>query len=307
MGNQQFKCPIEATPGTGILTCVLSCPKGYQLKPVDGAQACVSTVDPEVFVHLTPLPMVIRPMNDESAFSISSLSPGDAKTRYTNALNTFKDEMALADSKINHEVAVKSATKTLLDAPLGDATDAAKAEYIALTSDPKAASFQIEQAARLNAATVTSKFVDQFQFLNNQSKQQQSTLDLIRSVKDNILSVKDDMQYSVSTFEKQVKDIQNQISINHRKQKETTDYGQWLDAVLNFAIIAALLFAIVMIGRKLFANSTPAIRAAVAPPPVAGGAFRVMKTKTGGPPRRAPASPHTMSVLKTIGGAFAAE
>jgi hypothetical protein len=100
----------------------------------------------------------------------------------------------------------------------------------------------------------------------NQSNQQQDTLDLIRTVKDNLFSVKDDLEYSVGTFDKQVSDIQNQINKNKRVHEQAVDYGAWMLFGLNIAVVLALLYTIWVLGSTFTKRSSPS------PPPAGGGA-----------------------------------
>ena len=252
MGNQQFKCPAETTNGAAPLSCVMSCPTGFELRMVDGAQRCVSTVDSNVTVHLTALAAVSRTVGDNSSFSISDLreSHPDEYTRYSAEKTRFAHEMDAARGQISRAAEIAAAATALQNAAPGEATDLAKAKYMELTGDPDTAAYTAEQAASAAAQKGVDRFISEYQFLANQATQQQSTLDLIRGVKDKLLTVKDDMEFSVGTFGKQVEDIRNQININKRKREQAMDYGKWLSMALNVAIVAALVFALFVFGRK---------------------------------------------------------
>jgi len=257
MGNQQFKCPAETTYGAAPLSCVMACPDGFELRMVEGAQRCVSKVEPEVSVHLTALSAVPRDLNDHSSFSISDLqeSHPDQYTRYSAEKTRFTDEMTIAKGQVSHDAEVAAAARALQTVEPGAATDAAKARYMELTSSPDTAAYAADRAASAAAQKEVDRFISEYQFLANQSMQQQGTLDLITGVKDKLLTVKDDMEFSVGTFGKQVDDIRNQININKRKREQAMDYGKWLSMALNVAIVAALLFAIFVFGRKAFQRS----------------------------------------------------
>ena len=252
MGNQQFKCPAETTAGAAPLSCVMSCPPGFELRMVEGAQRCVSTEDPDVSIHLVPQPAVMRPIDDHGLFSIADLKSQnqDASARYTAEADRFEKEKAVALAKVSRDKQIAAATAELQSAAPGEATDAAKAKYMDLTGDPDEVAYQRDHAASEAAQKATARFISEYQFLNNQATQQQSTLDLINSVKDNLLTVKDDVEFSVGTFGKQVDAIRNQINMNKRKREQATDYGQWLSIALNIAIVVALVFMVFVVGRK---------------------------------------------------------
>lgn len=258
MGNRQFKCPAETTPGAAPLSCVMTCPPEFELRVVDGAQRCVSTDDPDVSVHLVPQPAVMRPLDDNNVFSIADLaaSNADAAARYSTEAERFAKEMTTAKSSVSHSKQVAAAAAALQSAEPGEATDAAKARYMELTGDPDEVAYQRDHAATRAVQRTTDRFVSDYQFLANQASQQQSTLDLINNVKDNLLTVKDDMEFSVGTFGKQVDEIRNQINMNKRKREQATDYGSWLSFGLNVAIVVALAFMVFVIGRKAMGRTT---------------------------------------------------
>lgn len=252
MGNRQFKCPSETSPGPAPFTCVMTCPSEFELKPVDGAPRCVSKDDPEVSIHLIPQTAVSRPLDDNSLFSIEDLktSNPDSFVRYTAEFERFNAEKVVAIGNIDHGKEVQAASAAVLAAAGKDASvvDAAAAKYLSVTGNPDAAAYTIDKGIKNDLQKSKRRFIDEYYFLSNQSKQQQSTMDLISSVKDNLFMVKDDLEFSVGTFDKQISDIQNQINMNKRKQQQAVDYGSWMMMGLNIAIVLALLFAVFVLG-----------------------------------------------------------
>ena len=263
MGNQQFKCPVEAIPAMAPLSCVMDCsnakPAAFEMRTVDGAQRCVSKDDPDISVSLIPQQMVLRPVSDNSLFSIDSLktSNQEAYTRYSAEFERFSKEMSTAQGKVSRKKQVDTAVKNLEEAAPGEATHIAKSKYMELTGDPETVTRQLDEAAKMDAEKSKNEFISEYQFLRNQSDQQQNTLDLIQSVKDNLFTVKDDMEFSVNTFSKQVDEIRNQITMNRQKRKHTVDYAAWMSAGLNIAIVLALLFVVFVVGRKAMARVSP--------------------------------------------------
>jgi len=250
---------------------------------IEGAQRCVNKSDPDVTIHLVPQTAVMRPLGDDSLFKIADLNASsDAGMRYIAEADRFGAELVTALAAVNHDKQVAAAALKLQNAAPGDATASAKAEYMALTGDPDSVSYQLDKVATADARKTTDHFLSEYQFLSNQASQQQSTLDLINSVKDNLFTIKDDMEYSVGTFDKQVNDIRNQINLNKRKREQAVDYGKWLSMGLNIAIVLALLFAIFAVGSK------------------AMGGVKMPTTTSQGAPARAPATPETAEFFNSF-------
>lgn len=285
MGNVHPKCPIGTTYGAAPASCVMTCPSGYELRTVDGAQRCINTSDTDVSVHLVPLPAVIRELKDDAAFEIEDLNhASDVYLRYSAEKTRFTEELAVANLKVDRQKAVNAAARAVLAA--GGHDEDANAAYSALTKDPNA----LNAIYRFDIEKATDKFISDYQFLLNQSSQQQRTLDLITAVKDNLLTVKDDMEYSVGTFSKQISDIRNQININKTTQQQATDYGKWMGIGLNVAIVLALLFMLFVIWRKALGGPT----------------FSSSSSTPLGAPARPAASEHTIDLLKGLTGLLSA-
>jgi hypothetical protein len=277
MGNRQFKCPAETTYGAAPMSCVMACPHDFELRVVDGAQRCVNKDDPEVSIHLIAQAAVPRDLDDNAPFTINSLkdSHPDEWARYTAEADRFEKERGVAVASVDHDKKIAAAAKSLQTAAPGEATAAAKAAYMELTGDPDSVAYQLDQSASADARKAVDRFISDYQFLANQGAQQQSTLDLINSVKDNLFTVKDDMEYSVGTFDKQVNAIRDQINMNKRKREQAVGYGTWLSMGLNIAIVLSLVFAVFVIGRKAL-----------------GGTSFTTSSELGAP-TRAPATPET--------------
>jgi DNA segregation ATPase FtsK/SpoIIIE-like protein len=244
----------------------------------------MSVDDPEVSVHLLPVPIVQR--SDTNPFSIDDLKTSDheAYIRYNTEYERFKKEMSKAVSKIDRDKQVKKASADVLAAAGKDpeTVDKAAARYLELTGDPDAAAYTISRGIKAELQKNTDRFIEEYRFLATQSKQQQDTMDLITTVKDNLFMVKDDLEFSVGTFDKQVSDIQNQINKNKRIHEQAVDYGAWMLFGLNIALVLALLFAIWTLGRKFFKKSSATVA------PASGGAPTRKTTK------------HTASVFRTV-------
>lgn len=279
------RCPAETTYGYAAGSCVMTCPAGYEYRLAQGTQACLNKDDPDVFVRLVPQAAVLKASTDVGPFGIEDLDhASDVYLRYKAEKTRFNEELAAANLRFKGQKAIDAAARDVLAAGGNDAT--ANARYSSLTHDPNALNVLYNADVR----RATDKYISEYQFLKNQSLQQQQTLDLITNVKDNLLSVKDDVAYSVDTFTKQISDIRNQINVNKTTHQQATDYGKWMGVALNFAIVLALLFVVVVIGRK------------------AMGTTSIFPSSSGqlGAPARPPASEHTIDLLKGLTGLLSA-
>jgi hypothetical protein len=256
MGNlpSMMKCPSETTSGETPFSCVMTCPDDYERRSINGALRCVNKVNPSATVQLIPQSSVDRSPKKEGdrppnpVFTIADLEEWDvdAYVRFTAEQRRFKADLNSANLRVSHRARVDAAARRVLEANGVDRT--ANMDYATLTSDPD----ELKEIYNHMITQETDKFISDYQFLNNQAMQQQQTLDLVDSVKNNIGTVKDDMEYSVGTFGKQISDIRNQININRKTQAIAMDYGKWLNIGLNIILVLALLFLIFTVGRRAF-------------------------------------------------------
>jgi hypothetical protein len=225
-----------------------------------------------------PLAAVQRKADDTAPFRIDALKgvDDDAYTRYNVERTRFNKERAKADLQVDHQAQIDAAARDVLAAGGNDET--ANAKYSALTKDPDALNVMYQTQIEKDK----NRFIGDYQFLTNQVYQQQQTLDLINNLKDSVFSVKDDMEYSVGTFNKQIGDIRNQININRRIRQQATDYGTWLNTGLNVLIVLALLYLVFTVGRRAFRGVS-------------------MQSDTLGAPARPAASDETNAIFGALG------
>jgi hypothetical protein len=118
-----------------------------------------------------------------------------------------------------------------------------------------------EESQRLANAEVVPK-ISQYSQVRNDLKarlnQQQQTIDVVNSVKDKVLSMRDDFAYTTNTFAKQITELKNQINIEKKKtEEEKMQTISWVDTLLNVFItilVVALLFVVI---RKVVTRPSP--------------------------------------------------
>jgi hypothetical protein len=247
----------------------MACPGGYELRMVDGAQRCVNKLDPNATINLVPLTAVEREVGDRQSFSIADLqtSDPDAYTRYSAEQTRFNAARVSADLRVSHQSSVDAAARDVLAANGNDPT--ANMNYAEQTSDPATLSAIYQQIITRDV----NEYINQYHFLNTQVQQQQQTLDMVNSVKNNIGTVKDDMDYSVTAFEKQIEEIRNQININKKLRAQAMDYGKWITMGLNGLIVIALLYLLFSLGRRTMGRATLPQNPVSPPNPGNGGDF----------------------------------
>jgi cell division protein FtsX len=107
--------------------------------------------------------------------------------------------------------------------------------------------------AATESQLISANYQKKYDDLTNQLAIQQKSIDTMNNIQDKVGGIKDDLVFSVKTFKKQINDIRNQINIDqHEQVKKVNETVSWLDSILNFLIIVALLVAIVAVFRNLY-------------------------------------------------------
>jgi hypothetical protein len=185
---------------------------------------------------------------------------------YKQEIERFNADLAVADAKIDAATKIRTAFVTLQNAenargtPAGEsAYQSARIAYYTLTKGDSWLQEEQTRIANTEAQPVVNTFTSQYQNLTQRKDQQQRTIDVINGLKDKVLSVKDDLTFSVNTFQRQVDAIKNQINKDKKIQSETIQTTtSWVDIFLNWAIAIATIVCIVMLVRR-FASSVPSL------------------------------------------------
>lgn len=249
----------------GFGACVVPCPaqKNYELRVGDkGILSCVYTGDTSISIPVLPVPAVQK---NGPPFSYKELPNASA---YQAEIDRFAAAFAVADANVNKAVKIKTAYDKLQLAENArdqspDAYQQARIGYYTLVKGDKWIEEEKQRIANVEAQPIVNSFLAKRNDLDNQIGQQQSTIDVVNGVKDKVLSVEDDLQYSVSAFQKQIGNIRNQIQMDKKKQVVTAQQaGSWVNSLLNWLIALTTLIAIVFIVRYIIrrrsAFSTPA-------------------------------------------------
>jgi hypothetical protein len=174
-------------------------------------------------------------------------------------------EIAVHLKKIDKDKQVADAFKALQDAEdtrdeAPEAYQAARVAYYTLTKGPEWVEGETERVSKVEADPEIQRYMTNFNDIMDRKTAQQRTQDVMRSVNDGVLSLKDDVQYTTKTFQDQISNLKNQINIERRGREkaegEEGPFTNWVDMLLNLLIIVGLLFAGLTIWRRL---SRPAV------------------------------------------------
>jgi hypothetical protein len=135
-----------------------------------------------------------------------------------------------------------------------DAYQQARTLYYTLL---KGDAWKEEEKARISKAEVdplVNKYKTNRDSALTQYNNQRKTVEVVTGLKDKVLSLKDEFKYSVDTFTKQLGKVKNAINVERRdRQTETVvNPWAWFDVLLNIAIIASMIYAVIVLYPKIF-------------------------------------------------------
>lgn len=268
MGN----CPSEfVLSPIGFGQCVAPCPadKGYEVAADKNGSVCQYTADSTFNVKLLPVPSI-------------QLQPGQAPPSYKTLpnANIYEAELKRAQGalavmygKIDAKTKLNTAFQKLQDAEnvrdeSPESYNAARVGYYTLVKGDTWINEEKARIAKTEAQPVIDQYNASYTDMNARAKQQKATIDVVNGVKDKLLTVQDDMTYSVNAFSKQIADIKNKINMDrqHRKKAEENSTNSWVDVFLNILIALTTISAIFIVARKLTRKYTPTTPFSYYPP-----------------------------------------
>jgi len=231
------KC-LSAFTSFGYKQCVMNCSKtnGFENRSENGNPFCVYKSDPTLKVELTQLPVYYY-------------TPIPAKyiTDCGNEQSRVESELAKILNNLGKSQQIQDAFKQLQEAEnirdkVPENYQTARYNYYTLL---KGESWKEEETARLEKAEVEpeiNKFNDSISELTGQIFKQKQMIESIKNVKDKVLSVKDEFQYSVDTLSKQLDTVQAKLVLEKRKteEKQEDDWSSWIHFALNVLIVIIL-------------------------------------------------------------------
>lgn len=257
MGNS---CPsgFQTSP-VSPLSCVVQCPdtQGFDTRNINGEPYCVYRDRPASRLLLKQAPSV--QLKEGQPLPTLERLQTENPTLYQQ-YKTIKDDydknMPIVVGQIDKNTRLDDAYRALQTAEnVRDQSpqayqDARIRYYTLLRGD----GWVNEESQRIAAAEANPK-VDQYRQIQTDLKtrlnQQQQTIDVVNSVKDKVLSMKDDFAHTTNTFSKQIAELKNQIELEKKKTVvEKAEMFSWVDLFLNILITILVFGLLITIVRK---------------------------------------------------------
>ena len=267
------QCPSTFAPYQGA--CVRQCPESqFTFLTSNNQPRCVSTTDSTKQVNLKPVTTILLE-NGKPLPSLESLQQSDPGryALYKTESDRVDAEIRVILSEVDKKKQIDDAFKALQQAEnvrdkSPEAYGRARVAYYSLTQGPEWVEGEKERVAKVEVEPEISKYRMSFDSLTSRQQNQQRTQDVMKSVQDGVLSLKDDFEYTTNIFKKQIGNLKNEINIERRGREkpvsEAGDFYKWVDALLNLFIIAGLIYAVFVLWKKL----RPAPQPTYAPIPI---------------------------------------
>jgi hypothetical protein len=271
------QCPSGFAPHlTG--SCVRKCPnhKRFYLLTENNQPRCTYRPDPTKFVNLTPVGIIPSRGFDKPAMTLDELKTLDPELHSTiiNEKERVDAEIAVHINAIDKAAQLAASFKALQDAEnvrdqAPEAYQAARVAYYTLSKGPEWIEGEKDRIAKVEADPEIQRYVTTYKDAMDRKNAQSQTRDIMQSVREGVLSLKDDVQYTTKTFQDQIATLKNQINLERRGREqpegEDSPFFKWVDMILNVLIIVGLLFAGLTIWRKMTPRPAPMAYAPVAP------------------------------------------
>lgn len=260
-------CPADfiISPTNAGACIVKECPPVFELRTKDGVPACVYKPNPQVFFTLKQASMtnyIVQQSEYDNtpmyvAPTINQLT-ARLKIQYEELNADYQSKSAEALSSIEQSKLLQDLFKDLQakenirdQAP--EAYQKARTDYYMLLKGDAWLEEEKKRIAESEADPKANQYKTTNDLVTERINQQQQTYDIIKGVKDKMLSMKDDFQYTTSTFNKQIEELKSQINIERQKHNEEKQVTfSWLNTILNILIILVAIYAIIVVVRKLY-------------------------------------------------------
>jgi hypothetical protein len=254
------QCPVSFVPYQGA--CIRECPeaRSFYLSIENGQPRCIYTGDRAVQVRLNP----VSGINIGDTEELPTLE--ELREMRPSAYTRFKRESDRADAaltiefrKVDRTSQLDTAFRSLQDAEgvRDESPEAYQMARIAYYTLAKGAGWLDEERQRVLASEIdpeVNNYRKSYEEVTGRREAQQRTQDVMRAVKDGVLSMKDDVQYTTKAFQDQIETLKNQINIERRgREKPSSDGGffAWIDTILNLLIVISLIFVGLTLWRKM--------------------------------------------------------
>ena len=260
------ECPVGFVPYQGA--CVRQCPQNqFSFMTDNGQPRCVLKGDTAKAVTLVPVSSLLQ-QQGQPLQTLETLRQSDPSryAMFKTESDRVDGELAVILSQIDKQKQTEDAFRQLQQAEnvrdqSPEAYERARVNYYSLIQGPEWIEQEKERIAKVDVEPMLSRYRTTRDALQSRQENQQRTQDIMNSVKEGVLTLKDDFQYTTNLFKDQIETLKSQINIERRGREkpvsESTDFYKWVDALLNMLIIAGLLYAVFVFWRKLRSQPQP--------------------------------------------------
>lgn len=185
--------------------------------------------------------------------------------QYIEERDRFKGDIAIVYGKISNDEKLKNAFQRLQDAEnVRDQTPSAyqqaRTTYYTLLKGDTWKDEERQRVMKSEVAPIVRSLTESKNSIMQQYDNQRRTIDVVKGLKDKVLSIKDDVKYAADTFKEQLGKVENAINRERREKDIVPEQGffGWFDLVLNLTIIGGLLYLIYTLYRK-FTKPNPLV------------------------------------------------
>lgn len=269
--QQLPKCPTPFE-GVGNLSCLMNCPseKGYERRNINGGFQCVYKADPRISVTMNTVSATV--FTGSTLQELKSAN-GKAYTEFEKERIRFANELIILDEKISKDVKLRDAFQRLQDAEnvrdkAPNAYQQARSNYYTLKEGDKWKEREKERLLKAEVEPIVKKFEDTKTSALRQFENQRKTVDVVNGLRDNVLSLKDEMKYAADTFQDQLNKVKEAINRERRGRVTETKVSiwDWVDFILNGIIVLSLFYVIYLLFKKFAYRPDP-----IAPAVIIGG------------------------------------
>lgn len=267
------KCP-EPFVKADAFTCVMPCPadKKFLRTNDNGTYKCVYGPDNTKFVTLVTVGGV--PITaDNAQGSSETLTIEGLQTQgltqearaFASEKDRFEKEIAVVYANIDKQQKIDDAFRDLQNAENArdespEAYQAARTAYYTLIKGDGWLAEERERVAKAEVTPEVQKYRDNLSAVNLRKQKQEKTIDVVKGLKDKVLTLKDDFKYSVNTFSDQLEKVKIQLNMENRtREREKDNTWAWIDTILNVLLVGVLLYAIYTFVRRYFLHQRPVV------------------------------------------------
>ena len=252
------KCPAPFV-SADALSCVMPCPEDKKFVR-QGKEKCVYTPDKQFTVNLVTVGAAVF-----QGQSLEDLRKSDTQkyTEFSREKDRFERDFVTVYANIDKQQKIDDAFRDLQKAENAraespEAYQVARTAYYMLLKGKPWISEERDRVAKAEVEPEIQKYKSAIEGITAQRQQQDKTMDVVRGVKDKVISLKDDFKYSADTLNDQLEKLKIQINMEQRgREKEKSNLWPWVDTILNILLLSALVFVAWSLFTKYRAQQSP--------------------------------------------------